>query len=142
MEIISYNNNVHRNETIAIWKTVFGYKDKRNSPGLSIDNKLSANDGLFFVAINSQTIIGTIMAGYDGHRGWIYSLAVLDEYRKKGIGTKLLKYAEKQLIKLGCVKINLQILKSNETTMQFYLQNGYRVEERISMGKAIKENIR
>ena len=53
----------------------------------------------------------------------------------------MLKHAENVLKKLGCVKINLQIFKDNESVADFYLKNGYSVEERISMGKEIKDNI-
>jgi len=81
------------------------------------------------------------MAGYDGHRGWIYSLAVLPGKRKSRIGTRLLEHAEKELSACGCVKINLQINIDNASVKGFYLKNGYAVEERISMGKEIPENI-
>jgi ribosomal protein S18 acetylase RimI-like enzyme len=81
------------------------------------------------------------MAGYDGHRGWIYSMTVVPEKRNLNVGTTLLKRAENELKKLGCVKINLQIFKDNESVKDFYLKNGYSVEDRISMGKEIKANI-
>jgi ribosomal protein S18 acetylase RimI-like enzyme len=108
-----------------------------------IDKKLAVDDDLFFIAIDTEKeiIVGAIMAGYDGHRGWIYSLAVIPELRRAIIGTNLLKRAENELIKLGCVKINLQIMQNNEIVKEFYLKNGYQIEERISMGKELTENI-
>ena len=142
IEIRKYDNNEHRKQVIDIWTSVFKYKDKRNAPSLVIDKKLVVNDNLFFVAMENGKIVGTIMAGYDGHRGWIYSLAVIPEKRKTHIGTKLLKHTENELKKLGCVKINLQIFKKNEIVKEFYLKNGYDIEERISMGKEIPENIK
>ena len=142
IEIKTFDNKEHRNQVIDIWTSIFEYKDPRNNPSLSIDNKLAVNDNLFFIAMNNGKIVGTIMAGYDGHRGWIYSLAVIPEKRKENIGTKLLKHAEKELKKLGCIKINLQINKNNDTVKEFYLKNGYNIEERISMGKEIPENIK
>jgi ribosomal protein S18 acetylase RimI-like enzyme len=143
IEIRKFDNNAHREQIIDIFTSVFGYKDQRNDPELVIDKMLAVNDGLFFIAIDTEvdTIVGTIMAGYDGHRGWIYSLAVIPELRRAKIGTKLLKYAESELKKLGCVKINLQIMQNNEMVKEFYLKNGYEVEDRISMGKEITENI-
>lgn len=140
MEIRAYDDR-YRDQVAEIWKTALGYADARNDPDMAIDKKLRANDGLFFVAVEDEKAVGTIMAGYDGHRGWIYSLGVLPEYRKKRIGTLLLHHAESRLIGLGCVKINLQIVQSNEAVAGFYLKNGYRVEERISMGKVIAENL-
>ena len=141
-EIKTFDNKEHRNEVIDIWTSIFGYKDPRNNPSLVIDNKLAVNDNLFFIAMENGKIVGTIMAGYDGHRGWIYSLTVIPEKRKANVGTKLLKHTENELKKLGCVKINLQINKNNEIVKEFYLKNGYDIEERISMGKEIPENIK
>ena len=64
------------------------------------------------------------------------------EKRRENIGSKLLDYAEKELKKLGCVKINLQVYNSEEFVKEFYLKNGYEIEDRISMGKEIPENIK
>lgn len=141
IEIKPFDNNKHRNQIIDIWTSIFQYQDPRNNPSLIIDKKLAVNDNLFFIAEENGEIVGTIMAGYDGHRGWIYSLAVIPERRRAKIGTKLLKHTESELKKLGCVKINLQIFQHNEVVKEFYLYNGYEIEDRISMGKEITENI-
>ena len=137
-----FDKDKHREQVIELWNSVFDIKDARNRPGLSIDKKVSVKDDLFFVAKDGNQVIGTIMAGYDGHRGWIYSMAVRPEKRKMGVGTALLKHAEEELVKLGCVKINLQVFKYNESVTDFYLKNGYSIEERISMGKEIRDNVR
>ena len=142
LEIGVYDNREHRAQVIDLWTRVFGYEDSRNDPALVIDKKLAARDGLFFVAVENDQVVGTIMAGYDGHRGWIYLMAVTPESRKKRIGTRILEHAEAELRKLGCVKINLQIFQHNESVMEFYLRNGYSIEERTSMGKEITENVR
>lgn len=134
MTIKRYNNEEHRDKIISLWKEVFGYTQKRNDPGLSIDNKLKVDD-LLFVAMESNKVIGSIMVGYDGHRGWIYSLAVDQLHRKQGVGSALMDRAEKELMDRGCVKINLQILPDNSAVKEFYKSRGYNVEERISMGK-------
>ena len=140
MTIEKYDNRKHRESVIELWASVFGYGDRRNDPGLAIDRKMEVDDQLY-VAVSDGITAGTVMAGYDGHRGWIYSLAVSPEYRKTGIGTELLQYAESRLAERGCMKINLQILSSNEGVKKFYEKNGYRTEERISMGKQIPGNI-
>ena len=140
-EIYEFNNLKHREQVIAIWKDIFGYETARNDPGVVIDKKNATGDGLFFVAVHRDEVVGTVMAGYDGHRGWIYSLAVHPGHRKKGMASLLLSHAEKQLVSLGCVKINLQILKDNEVVQRFYRANGYALEDRISMGKQIDENV-
>jgi ribosomal protein S18 acetylase RimI-like enzyme len=140
-EIYEFNNLKHREQVIAIWKDIFGYETARNDPGFIIDKKIAMGDGLFFVAVHRDEVVGTVMAGYDGHRGWIYSLAVHPGHRKKGMASLLLSHAEKRLASLGCVKINLQVLKENADVQRFYRVNGYALEDRISMGKQIDENL-
>jgi ribosomal protein S18 acetylase RimI-like enzyme len=142
IRIEPYNDGEHRDQVVGLWTDVFGYTDARNEPGLVIDKKLAAGDGLFFVAMVDGRVAGTAMAGYDGHRGWIYSMAVLPGSRRRRIGTRLLEHAERTLRELGCVKINLQIFEHNESVRDFYLENGYQVEDRISMGKELSENVR
>ncbi len=136
MQIEKYVDIKHRTQTIELWKSVFGYANERNDPGLAINKKLEVDDQLY-VAMDEYSVIGTIMIGYDGHRGWIYSLAVLPEYRNAGIGSHLLKHAEEVLTGKGCI----QIISTNATIQDFYRKHGYRVEERISMGKQIDRNI-
>jgi len=93
-----------------------------------IDKKLALGDGLIFVAEAGGAVVGSVMAGYDGHRGWIYSLAVLPEYRRRGVGSRLMRHAEEQLKLLGCPKINLQIMQGNEAVEAFYRKLGYQTE--------------
>jgi ribosomal protein S18 acetylase RimI-like enzyme len=139
--VTAFDTQLHRDQVVLLWKEVFGYEADHNAPHLVIDKKLEFGDGLFFVALDDQAVIGTVMAGYDGHRGWIYSIAVAPSYRKKGLGSSLLAFAEQKLSELGCMKINLQIMKGNEVVESFYLANGYQTEKRISMGKRLPENI-
>ncbi len=136
-QIVDFDNSRHREQVIDLWHNVFGYEAAHNSPEVAIDKKRQNKDGLFFVAQKDQRIIGTVMAGYDGHRGWIYSIAVHTEYRKQGIGSGLLSYTQGKLEDLGCLKVNLQIMEGNESVQQFYLSNGFSVEQRISMGKKL-----
>ena len=139
--ITTFDNRLHSDQVISLWKEVFGYEADHNVPQLVIDKKLEFGDGLFFIALNNQVVVGTIMAGYDGHRGWIYSIAVSPNYQKQGIGSSLLVFAERKLSELGCMKINLQIMEGNEVVENFYIANGYQTEKRISMGKRLAENI-
>lgn len=140
-KITIFENNKHRDQVISLWKDVFGYEASHNSPGIVIDKKVAFNDGLFFVALDNDNVAGTVMAGYDGHRGWIYSIAVSPVWQKSGLGSALLSFAEKRLAEKGCMKINLQIMEGNEPVEAFYLSNGYKTEARISMGKRVPQNI-
>ncbi|KJZ56353.1 acetyltransferase [Pseudomonas marginalis] len=136
-----YRDRQHRAQVVALWQEAFGYETAHNLPTLAIDKKLAVNDGLFFVATDKKTVIGTILAGYDGHRGWLYSVAVHADYRRHGLGSSLVRHAEQALTALGCMKINLQITSGNEAVAGFYEALGYGVEPRISMGKKIVGNI-
>jgi ribosomal protein S18 acetylase RimI-like enzyme len=138
--ITPYNDQHHRNQVMALWKKVFAYETAHNRPDLAIDKKLAVNDDLFFVALADDTVVGTVMAGYDGHRGWIYSVAVSPAHRREGVGSQLVCHAERALIAKGAVKINLQIMQGNESVTAFYASLGFSVEKRISMGKTIPQN--
>lgn len=122
---------------VSLWKDVFNPKKPHNDPELVIKMKTNFDDGLFFVADENNKIIGTVIAGFDGHRGWIYSLAVLPKYRRNGIGTKLVNKALNELKQLGCIKVNLQIYDNNKTVVEFYKKIGFSIEDRISMGKKL-----
>ena len=139
--ITSFANNLHRDPVAELWATIFGYPTAHNDPHLAIDRKLAVNDGLFFVALSGSSVVGTILAGYDGHRGWLYSLAVAPAFRGRGIGTQLVQHAEAALAHLGCLKINLQILPANEAITAFYTRLGYAVEPRISLGKVLPTDL-
>lgn len=138
---MSFHNFEHRKGVIALWQAAFGYETAHNEPTLVIDRKLALDDGLFFVAICDGVVVGSVMAGYDGHRGWLYSLAVLPDHRNQDIGSDLVSEAEQALVNRGCMKINLQIMEGNEAVQTFYESLGYTAEARVSMGKRIPENI-
>ena len=125
-------------QVIALWEIVFpNNQSGHNDPRTSIRRKLALQRELFFVARIGETVVGTTMAGYDGHRGWIYSVAVHPIFRRQGIGREMLAHAEKALKSLDCPKINLQVFVTNCDVVAFYESCGYVVEERISMGKRI-----
>jgi ribosomal protein S18 acetylase RimI-like enzyme len=140
--IETYQDAQHRNEVVALWRAVFGYESAHNDPDVALDRKLAQDDGLLFVALDENgRVTGTVMAGYDGHRGWLYSVAVAPQSRRRGVGQALVRHAEAALSRLGCMKINLQLLASNEATAAFYRRLGYAVEPRLSMGRVLAENV-
>jgi ribosomal protein S18 acetylase RimI-like enzyme len=108
-----------------------------NDPAQDIARKQQVQSELFLVAELDGLIIGSVMAGYEGHRGWINYLAVAPEHQRSGVGTGLMERAESELRKLGCPKVNLQIRTSNRGVIEFYDRLGYVVEERVNMGKRL-----
>jgi ribosomal protein S18 acetylase RimI-like enzyme len=122
---------------LALWSAVLHDPAPHNDPEISLKKKLEMDDGLLLVAHEGRTVVGSVMGGYDGHRGWIYALAVRPEHRRKGIGTALCRHLEQQLIDRGCLKLNLQVRSENAQVIAFYEQLGYSVEDRLSLGKRL-----
>lgn len=125
---------------IDLWRSVFPDGPPHNEPVQVLKAKLAIDD-LVFVAEIESTIIGTCMAGYDGHRGWLYAVAVLPEQRRSGVGRGLVSHAIAALEQLGCRKINLQIRSSNTEVADFYQSLGFEIEDRMSMGYLIANQI-
>lgn len=126
-----------REAVIALWNRVFPNSTGHNDPEVSLERKVAQRDSLFLVAVSEETLVGTVLGGYDGHRGWIYSLAVDPDRQRNGIGTQLVRHAESALTSVGCPKVNLQVRGDNATVVAFYESLGYRTEERISMGRLL-----
>jgi len=108
-----------------------------NDPQRDIQRKLDVDDQFFFVGVHNTQIIASVMAGYDGHRGWMNYLAVSPEHQRQGLATQLVRHVEEKLLVLGCPKLNLQIRTDNVAVQAFYKELGFGVDEVISMGKRL-----
>lgn len=126
-----------RDSLVSLWQRVFPDDPPHNDPAQVISAKLKVDD-LVFVSEQDHQIVGACMAGYDGHRGWLYAVAVLPEQRRNGTGTLLVQAALEELKRLGCIKVNLQIRPTNTSVAAFYKSLGFSVEERLSMGAFIQ----
>ena len=123
-----------------LWREVFPDAPPWNPPEGDIRRKLAVQRELFLVAIIGQKLVGTAMAGYDGHRGWVYYVAVKPQNRRRGIATALMRRVEQALAEMGCPKLNLQVRATNQAVVSFYKSLGYSVEQRVSMGKLLKRD--
>jgi ribosomal protein S18 acetylase RimI-like enzyme len=117
-----------RAEVERLWTRVFADDPPTNAPRVMIDNKLRVQPDLFLVAAANNALVGAVMAGFDGVRGWIYHLAVSPEYRRRGIATALVRAAESRLARMGCPKVNLQVRATNQDVVAFYRRLGYGVD--------------
>jgi ribosomal protein S18 acetylase RimI-like enzyme len=126
---------------VALWRVVFPEYDDRSrpqrDPHANIARKLAFGDGLFWLLERYGRVIGTAMAGYDGHRGWIYSIGIDPGERRHGLGRQLLAHAERQLRARGCPKINLQVLAAKADALAFWNAAGYRADPVASFGKRL-----
>ena len=136
MNIRKYQDT-DKSSLIELWNTVFPDDPPHNEPSIVIEAKLAVDD-LIFVAEHEGKLVGACMAGYDGHRGWLYAVAVLKEQRRSGAGARLVKYAMQSLKELGCIKVNLQIRSTNTEVATFYKAMGFKKEDRLSMGAFIE----
>jgi ribosomal protein S18 acetylase RimI-like enzyme len=110
-----------------------------NDPDRDIDRKLAQDPEGLLVLETDGVVIGSVMAGYDGHRGWVNYLAVHPAHRARGLGRLLMAAAEDHLATSGCPKVNLQIRTSNSTVVSFYQRLGYVLDDVVSMGKRLDD---
>ena len=121
-----------------LWARVFPDDPPWNAPEVMIENKLKVQPELLLVGKVEGTLVGAVIAGFDGVRGWIYHLAIAPEYRRRGFATQLVRAAEDGLRRLGCPKVNLQVRAVNHEVVAFYRSIGYEIEERVSIGRRLE----
>ena len=124
---------------VALWHAC-GLVVPWNDPVKDIERKLRVQREMFLVGSLGGGVVATVMAGYEGHRGWVNYLAVAPECRRQGLGRRMMEAAQAGLRAMGCPKINLQIRKSNLSAARFYRSLGYVEDESISMGKRLVED--
>jgi ribosomal protein S18 acetylase RimI-like enzyme len=137
MRIVPYADR-HFAGIDALWQACFPNDPLRNRAHAAIPAKLALGDDLLLVAEDPDgAVIGTAMAGYDGHRGWLYAVASHPARRGTGIGSALVQEACRRLAMLGCAKVNLQVRAGNARVARFYNKLGFAEEPRISMGRVL-----
>ncbi|MCS5723983.1 GNAT family acetyltransferase [Herbiconiux sp. CPCC 203407] len=121
---------------VALWMEC-GLTRAWNDPRKDVARKLGVQRDLFLVAEADGRVVGTAMAGYDGHRAWVNYLAVAPALQGHGLGRRLMAEAERLLLERGCPKVNLQIREGNEPVMEFYRALGYERDAAVSFGKRL-----
>ncbi|HWL76417.1 GNAT family acetyltransferase [Microbacterium sp.] len=121
---------------IALWRAA-GLTRAWNDPRKDIERKLQVQPELFLVAIDGDAVVGSVMAGYDGHRGWLYYLASDPARRGEGIGRLLVTEAERRLEELGCPKVQLMVRPDNIAARGFYDALGYESFDIWATGKRL-----
>ena len=133
---IRYFEEKDRKAVIALWHECELIRPW-NDPNKDIDRKVAFQPEWFFVMAYDENVIGTIMAGYDGHRGSVFYLAIAKKYRGRGLASRLMQHAADELKKAGCPKINLMVRSSNIEVCTFYDKIGYQQEDIVSFGKRL-----
>ena len=141
MPTISEYRDEHFAGVEALWQEAFPNDAPWNKASAAIPEKMRFQPDLMLVALEGPLVVGSVIAGYEGHRGWISRIAVLRAHRRKGIGHALLSEAERRLAALGCIKINLQVIETNRAVVRFYGEAGYVIEPRVSMSKHLPSRV-
>ena len=108
-----------------------------NDPQRDIERKLADSPDLFFVGDIEDRLIASCMAGYDGHRGWIYYLAIDPDYRRQGLAAQIMQHAEAALKVRGCPKIDLMVRDTNQPVIDFYHRIGYKIDPVLVLSKRL-----
>jgi ribosomal protein S18 acetylase RimI-like enzyme len=136
MDIRQYESR-DEESVVRLW-TECGLVVPWNNPRRDIQRKLKVQADMFLVAYLDNEVIATVMAGYDGHRGWINYLAVSPHHQRAGIGRRMMEEAEALLRVAGCPKINLQVRSTNAAVIEFYKRIGFKIDDVVSFGKRLE----
>ena len=126
-------------QVVSLWERC-GLTRPWNDPRKDIDRKLEVQSELFLVGEIDGRIVGSAMAGFDGHRGWVNYLAVDPDLRYQGLGTALMAAATDGLKRLGCPKVNVQIRRDNMAALEFYRRIGFAEDDVVSMGRRFESD--
>jgi ribosomal protein S18 acetylase RimI-like enzyme len=135
MQIRTYRE-ADEEAVVALWHAC-GLTRAWNDPHKDIARKLTVQRELFFVGEVEGTIVATVMAGFEGHRGWVNYLAVAPAMRGRGYGAALMKLVEERFTALGCPKVSLLVRSANTGVMAFYRRLGYAADEAVPFGKRL-----
>lgn len=123
-------------DVVALWEEC-GLVRPWNDPRKDIARKLKVQPELFLVACREGRVVGSAMAGFDGHRGWVYYLAVAPAYRNGAYGRALMERVERLLAESGCPKVNLMVRTANRDVLEFYRKLGYEPDDVTNLGKRL-----
>ena len=138
MEIRSFEDD-DGDAVVELWSRC-GLLRPWNNPHKDIERKRRVQRSLFLIGTIEEKVVGSVMVGYDGHRGWINYLAVDPAHQRSGFGRALMDAAEQQLRRIGCPKINLQIRRDNLEAIAFYERIGYTEDVVVSFGKRLEKD--
>lgn len=140
MQIRSFSTN-DEDAVIELWELA-GVTRPWNDPRLDIARKMAVQPELFLVAVEDHNVVGSVMAGYDGHRGWLYYLATAPLRRGRGYGHALVAEAEERLLAMGCPKVQLMVRRDNDSVRGFYENLGYEATDVWLAGKRLRSDAR
>lgn len=124
---------------VALWRAC-GLTRPWNDPQADLDLALKTVGATVLVARTAVGIAGSVMVGFDGHRGWVYYLAVLPDRRGGGLGRALMAAAEDWLRARGAPKIQLMVREDNHAALGFYESLGLERQKVVTLGRFLKDD--
>jgi ribosomal protein S18 acetylase RimI-like enzyme len=123
-----------RDAVVALWRAAGNYRPW-NDPDEDIRLSMETPSSALFVGFEAGELIATTMAGCDGHRGWVYYVAVAPERQGRGIGQAMMRHAEGWLRSIGVRKLELLVREGNEKVISFYERLGYERQKVVTFGR-------
>lgn len=124
------------NAVVALWQAA-GLTRPWNDPHADIARKQTVQPELFLVGELDGEIVASAMAGYDGHRGSVYYLAVSPAHQRNGYARAVMAEVERRLEALGCPKLNLMVRHDNSVAIGFYQRLGYDEQTVVTLGRRL-----
>ena len=123
---------------VALWRTC-GLVAPYNDPVADFRFAVGGASSAVLVAQDAEgPLVGTVMVGHDGHRGWLYYVAAEPERRGRGIGRAVVDAGERWLRERGVAKVQLMVRETNTAVVSFYDRLGYEDMPRVLMSKWLK----
>ncbi|MET3711572.1 ribosomal protein S18 acetylase RimI-like enzyme [Sphingomonas trueperi] len=123
-----------RDVVIALWQAA-GLTRPWNDPAADFDRAVQGETSAILLRHDDAVLLGTAMVGEDGHRGWVYYLAVAESARGQGHGRALMAAAEAWLRARGCPKLQLMVREGNDAAIGFYRALGLEVQPVVTLGR-------
>jgi ribosomal protein S18 acetylase RimI-like enzyme len=108
-----------------------------NDPVADLERALAGPSSTVLAALDGEALVGTVMLGHDGHRGWVYYLAVSSDRRRQGVATALVRAAERWLVDRDVPKVQLMVRSGNDTALALYAALGYDVVDVTVVGRRL-----
>jgi ribosomal protein S18 acetylase RimI-like enzyme len=135
VEIRELDGN-HRGEAVALWVRT-GLVRPWNPPEQDFDRAVSGRGSAVLGAVDGDRLVATVMVGHDGHRGWVYYVAVEPAVQATGIGRAMMQAAEEWVHNAGIPKIQLMVRSTNTAALEFYDAVGFTVEDTVVLSRRL-----
>ena len=121
---------------VALW-TRSGLTRPWNDPEADFQLALASPSSTLLGGFSGPSLVATVMAGFDGHRGWLYYLAVEAEHRRRGLGSRMVEAAETWLRQLGAPKLQFMVREENAAALRFYERLGFERQSVVTLGRRL-----